>query len=238
MEELKRIAGVIKKRNSRNAGRKKKFSPEEVEEIRSLLKSGMTIREAAEKYHTSRQVIGKYLNTAPRERYTLQMTYMYRQHPCTIIDVDLYHRKVRIQNRTGDLLHRAFGVLENPTWEDFELFLKDRCFPETRGDVRELLQGLGLTDYDPLQIVEKTRGKDSTGCSSRSFQAENEMLVSFEKLHRAYLGQGLAAVLGKLRSAKERIRCIRYTVDFLERTLKISGIGSYLTLLLELDAFF
>ena len=64
-----------------------------------------------------------------------------------------------IQNKTDDILHRAFGVLEHPTWNDFENFLRDRCFPQTRGNCKELLQEMDLTDYDPLKIVEKTRGR-------------------------------------------------------------------------------
>lgn len=84
---------------------------------------------------------------------------MYGRHPCTVIDVDFLHQKVYIQNRTDDLLHRAFGVVEDPSWEDFQDFLESRCFPSTRGNVKAELRELGLTDYDPLQIVEKTHGR-------------------------------------------------------------------------------
>ena len=38
-----------------------------------------------------------------------------------------------------------------------------------------------------------------------------------------------------MKEAKERIR---YTADFMERTTGLIGVGEYLTLLLELDAFF
>ena len=37
--------------------------------------------------------------------------------------------------------------------------MKSRCFPVTRGNVKAELRALGLTDYDPLQIVEKTHGR-------------------------------------------------------------------------------
>ena len=100
-----------------------------------------------------------YRNQDPPEGFTLRMTYMYQQDPCTVIDVDFLNRRIRIENRTEDLLHRAFGVNETPDWRDFEEFLLDRCFPATRGDAKELLQAMQLTDYDPLQIVEKTNGR-------------------------------------------------------------------------------
>lgn len=159
VNELTKIARIYKEKNPRKAGRKKKFTEEDIQAIRSLLESGMTVNEVAKRFQTSRQVIGKYLNQKPAEGCTLRITYMYQQHPCTIIDVDFLHQKVMVQNKTKDMLHRAFGVIEHPSWNDFELFLKDRCFPATRGNAKELLKQLQLTSYDPLQIVEKTRGR-------------------------------------------------------------------------------
>ena len=161
VEELTKIARTLKIKNSRNAGRKKKFTSEDVETIRGLIEDGMTVKEAAERFQTSRQVIGKYLNEKPAKGYTLRMTYMYQQHPCTVIDVDFLNQRVMVQNKTKDLLHRAFGVIENPTWNDFETFLRERCFPAARGNAKEILKELQLPCYDPLQIVEKTQGRTS-----------------------------------------------------------------------------
>ena len=159
VNELTRIARTCKEKNPRKAGRKKKFTAEDVQTIRSLIEDGMTVNEVAERFQTSRQVIGRYLNEKPAEHYTLRMTYTYQQHPCTIIDVDFLNQRVMVQNKTKDMLHRAFGVIEKPTWNDFELFLKERCFPATRGNAKEILKELQLTCYDPLQNVEKTRGR-------------------------------------------------------------------------------
>ena len=84
---------------------------------------------------------------------------MFKQYPCTVIDIDFLKQKIYIQNKTDDIIHRAFGVVENPSWDDFELFLEDRCFPRERGNCRSILCSMGLTDYDPLQIIEKTQGR-------------------------------------------------------------------------------
>ena len=159
VNELERIARAYREKNPRKAGRKKKFTAEDVQAIRSLLENGMTMKQVAERYQTSRQIIGKYLNEKPAKGYTLRITYMYQQHPCTIIDVDFFNQRVMVQNKTKDVLHRAFGVTKAPTWDDFEVFLRERCFPATRGNVKDLLKQLQLTSYDPLQIVEKTRGR-------------------------------------------------------------------------------
>ena len=169
VNELTRIAQTYKQKNPRKAGRKKKFTAEDVQTIRTLIENGMTVNDVAERFKTSRQIIGKYLNEKPADSYTLRITYMYHQHPCTVIDVDFLNQRVIVQNKTKDILHRAFGVVEHPTWDDFELFLKDRCFPATRGDAKAILKDLQLTSYDPLQIAEKTKGRT----------AEDDMWMKF-----------------------------------------------------------
>jgi len=169
VETLTDIANRVKAKNDRNAGRKRKFVPQDIKEMKTLLQSGMTINEIAKQFDTSRQIISKYLNERPGKDYTLRMTYMYKQFPCTLIDVNFLDQNIRILNKTNDMLRRAFGAIENPSWIDFENFLKERCFPATRGNAKELLKQLGITDYDPMQIVEKTRGRT----------AEDDMWLKF-----------------------------------------------------------
>ncbi len=175
VNELKKIAEQFKQKNPRQAGRKKKFTEEDVEHMWELRANGMLMQEIADRYGTSRQVVSKYLNQAPETGYTMRMTLMYQNKPCTAIDVNFLQNRIKIQNYTKDILHRAFGVKEDPTWEDFHVFLQDRCFPETRGNVKALLAGLGLQDYDPLQIVEKTNGRT----------AEDDLWLKFQYYGRA-----------------------------------------------------
>lgn len=156
---LRRIAAEYRKKNTRNAGRKRKMSDDDIRKMRTMRNAGTSMQELARTFGISRQTVERYLNTAAANGYTLRITYMFRRQPCTVIDVDFLGHKVSIQNKTDDILHRAFGVLEQPTWNDFENFLRDRCFPQTRGNCNELLRNLSLTDYDPLQIVEKTKGR-------------------------------------------------------------------------------
>lgn len=157
VDELKKIAKKLK--DNRNAGRKQKFTDKQIKEIEKLLEGGMTMNEVAERFGTSRQIIDKYVNRPPEKNYTLRMTYMHGQNPCTIIDVDFLNERVTIKNRTDDILYRAFGVVENPTWQQFQEFLEDRCFPKTRGNMKAVLKELNIDSYDPLQIVERTRGR-------------------------------------------------------------------------------
>lgn len=159
-DDVGKLKQLAKKVNTnRNAGRKRKFTAKELADIEKMLENGTTINAVAEHYGTSRQIVDKYINTPPKKNFTLRMTYMYKQYPSTIIDVDFINEKIAIKNRTPDILHRAFGVVENPTWEQFEAFLLDRCYPPTRGNIKSILKNLGIDSYDTLQIIEKTKGR-------------------------------------------------------------------------------
>ena len=138
-DEIRKIAA---EKNARNAGRKKKFTQQDIDDMAEMRSRGVTLKDIAVSYG-----------------YPMRMVYMYNATPCSDIDVNFLDRKIRVRNYTDDPLHRAFGVLTDPTWNDFEDFLEYRCFPNTRGDAKRLLNQLGVDSYDPLQIIEKTRGK-------------------------------------------------------------------------------
>ena len=72
-----------------------------------------------------------------------------------------------------------------------------------------------FVEYKPVLI--QYQGKEIPGCASKNFRRKDEMLVPFERLHRAYKGRGLAAALGEINEPQERIR---YTVDFIEQTTR------------------
>ena len=78
---------------------------------------------------------------------------------CSIIDVNDMTRQVILYNYTDNLLFRAFGKNERPTYEDYEAFLESRCFPRTRDKMKLMLKEYDLPFYDPFLIVEKTGGR-------------------------------------------------------------------------------
>jgi len=156
-EKLKAIAQ--KAASNRNAGRSRKFTDDEIAHIKKLQSSGMSINDIAEKYGTSRQIVSKYINSPMRKGCTMRMSFMHRQTPCTIIDVDFLRKKIHIENKTDNIIYRAFGRNENPSWEDFQQFLYSRCFPKSRGNLDLFLEDLGIDNYDPLRIIEKTKGR-------------------------------------------------------------------------------
>lgn len=89
----------------------------------------------------------------------LRLWYMHKQNVCTIIDVNELAREVKIKNYTNNLIFRAFGVIENPDYDEYLEFLESRCFPRTRDKMKLVLEDLDLPFYDPFMIIEKTEGR-------------------------------------------------------------------------------
>ena len=78
---------------------------------------------------------------------------------CTVILADLTAEQICIENKVDEILDTAFGVNETPSWEDFLAFLADRCIPKTRKGLDYYLDAVGVPEYDPVLLVEKTQGR-------------------------------------------------------------------------------
>ena len=79
---------------------------------------------------------------------------------CSTIYVDSSNKEVRVKNYTDDNIERAFGINENPKWQDFETFLENRCFPRDRQNLKYELKKMGLNEYNPLEICKATNGRN------------------------------------------------------------------------------
>lgn len=78
---------------------------------------------------------------------------------CSTIYVDFTEQTVMVENQAVPPIKTAFGNNPIPTWDDFQRFLAERCIPRQRAGLREYLEALGLDEYDPLAIIEKTGGR-------------------------------------------------------------------------------
>lgn len=193
-------------RNERGAGRKPVLSDEQLEQLRRRHQQGETVTALAQEYGISRQALSRHLNSKTMqeetvcyspaqwrtlnrdfqniepERYRLRMDFMYQEECCTSILVDFRTREIAVCNQTEDVLHRAFGLKAKPDWEDFEAFLEERCFPRTREALPLILEDLGLEFYDPLAIVEKTKGRMAEDLQwLRLFYYEKRLAVGEKK---------------------------------------------------------
>lgn len=95
----------------------------------------------------------------PERSTPLRLWYMHKNTLCTIIDVDVPGRKIKIKNFVDHMQFRAFGLNTKPTYSDYEEFIKSRCFPETRDKMKLILKDLNLPFYDPFMIIQKTEGR-------------------------------------------------------------------------------
>ena len=151
--ELRKIAGRLR------GGRKKALTEKDIAFALELQTKGVGTKEIADYFGVSRQTISKYLNKPLTDSYVMRLDFMYKQKVCTEIYVDFENKQIKIINRTNDIMKKAFGVKENPTWEDFESFLEERCFPNSRALKKTILQRIGVDSYDPLQILELNKGR-------------------------------------------------------------------------------
>lgn len=78
---------------------------------------------------------------------------------CSTIYADFTEQEIIVENQEVPLIKTAFGNNVSPTWKDFEQFLLERCIPQQRAGLREYLKTLGLEEYDPLAIIQKTEGR-------------------------------------------------------------------------------
>jgi putative transcriptional regulator len=167
---------------------KKYITPEHItaEEIRLIRDiTGMTQKEFAEFLGVSKRTVERWESSddvitgpitvlaelliknndlvqkleVPEKTYRLRLYYMYHDFVCSILDVDEMERKVEVHNYITNPIYRALGVNTEPTFEEYEEFLKSRCFPETRDKLKLELKKLDLPFYDPIMIIEKTNGR-------------------------------------------------------------------------------
>ena len=95
----------------------------------------------------------------PEMTTSLRLYYFHDKTLCTLIDVDEIRQHITIRNYVENIFFCAFGSLNQPSYSDYQAFLKSRCFPEERDMVQLELQELGLPFYDPMMIIEKTEGR-------------------------------------------------------------------------------
>lgn len=178
--------------NERGAGRKKALEQNTIEEYKKRFQKGEKILALAQEAGVSRQTMSAYLHEeSPEDKifyrynlwaklnrefrnqnlhgYRLRIEYMNEDRCCSIILVDFMGENVLVINKTDNPLLHAFGVNVKPSWEDFNTFLKMRCIPESRFQIKQILKDLELEQFDVIRILEKTEGR--TG--------EDEMWLKF-----------------------------------------------------------
>ena len=64
---------------------------------------------------------------------------------------------VTLEKYSDDLIDKQFPT-DTPTIEEIYEWIEERCFPKSRANRDELLKAMGLSLYEPLEIVKITHG--------------------------------------------------------------------------------
>lgn len=87
--------------------------------------------------------------------------------------------------------------------------------------------------YEPAKIEYK--GIVYKGCKSLDFLQEGEELVTIDHLFRQYTGLNLTSELANINTIRERLE---FFVQVIQNFTGLKDFGKYMSLILELDAFF
>ena len=102
--------------------------------------------------------LSEYQHTHKHHRL-IQLKFYHGETLCTTILADETDKHVLIENHTDNPLYAAFGVREHPDWQDYCAFLEERCIPKSRAGLREYLTAIGVAEYNPIEIIRKTKGR-------------------------------------------------------------------------------
>ena len=89
----------------------------------------------------------------------VRLKYYDGERLCSTVLADYTEQLVWAENFCADPVKTAFGRNTSPTWQDYEAFLAERCIPRSRAGLREYLEAIGVSEYDPLAIICKTAGR-------------------------------------------------------------------------------
>lgn len=78
---------------------------------------------------------------------------------CSIIHVNRDNESVQVLNYDVPLWKTAFGKNTLPSYRDFRTFLESRCIPRSRAGLKRYLTEIGVSEYNPITILQKTHGR-------------------------------------------------------------------------------
>ena len=93
-----------------------------------------------------------------RKENILEFDFLYMDMLCTSVKANFTTGVVERVDYVNEPILMVFGKLE-PNIDNLLLFFQERVFPDTRPDTYDMLEFMGLKEYNPLDICKKTHGK-------------------------------------------------------------------------------
>ncbi|MBO4976991.1 MAG: hypothetical protein J6C54_04530 [Lachnospiraceae bacterium] len=101
--------------------------------------------------------------------------------------------------------------------------------------VSGLLKYTNVEQYVHYDLCRIRQEQTVIGCRSRNFLEEGENLITLDRLFRMYLGCSIVDRLAKIEGTRNRVE---YVAENVAEITGLENFGKYLTMLLEIDAFF
>lgn len=89
---------------------------------------------------------------------TVKFDFMLEDTVLTSVTWDRKSSKIGFINFTDNTALKAFGNKHDVTESNLYDFFEYRCFPKSRSNCKEILEGLGIHFYEPYLIISKTYG--------------------------------------------------------------------------------
>lgn len=103
--------------------------------------------------------------------------------------------------------------------------------------VSSLLKKSTVKEFVQYELVKiSCNGFEFDGCKSKHFLCENEVLITLPRLFQLYLNEDIYMKCDNIFWTEED--CLRYVVENVIKITRLAKFGEYLTMLLEMDAFF
>lgn len=111
-----------------------------------------TIQIIAEKLNCDIQIQDKFKNEWDGSKISV-----YWKDELTAV-IQINNNEVLIKKFTDNPIKQFFLAFDKIDMVHFSELLETRCWERERVDIKELLQKIGLTEYDPIKIVSRTFG--------------------------------------------------------------------------------
>lgn len=93
-----------------------------------------------------------------RKENILEFEFLYKDMICSRVRANFTTGVVESKDYVDELILTVFGKQEHNI-DNLLLFFEERVFPSSRPDTYEMLEVMGLKEYNPLDICKKTHGK-------------------------------------------------------------------------------
>lgn len=147
------------------------------------------------------------------------------------------NEKVMTESKLVDNIHTSTKGNQNKWFDGKYWYKADGLGYEGLAEfvVSSLLKYTNVPNYVEYSLIPlKYKNKAYIGCMSKNFLSEGRT-VTLKKLISTYKNKNIYDELSKFETLRDKIK---YVVDFVEDITEIKNFGQYLTLMLEIDAFF